>query len=161
MGYKLFVDSDIVIDLFADREPHANPASELFELNEKGNVKLYLSAVSINNIYYIVRRFLGHKKTLEVLETLTEMTEIVGTTKKEIIQALKNNFTYFEDSIQYFSALTIKDLDAIITRNIKDYSNSSIAVMTPLHFLRMEEKTRASSRLAASGAVYRSEKIVV
>lgn len=55
MGFKVFIDSDVVIDFFTDREPHANPASELFELNEKGDVVLYLSAVSINNIYYIVR----------------------------------------------------------------------------------------------------------
>lgn len=143
MEYKLFVDSDVVIDFFTDREPQANPASELFELNEQGNIKLYLSAVSINNIYYIVRRFLGHKKTLEVIETLTEMTEIVGTTKKEIIQALKNNFTDYEDSVQYSSALTIKDLDVILTRNIKDYRNSSIAVMTPSNFLKMIEKNES------------------
>ncbi|MEX1192489.1 MAG: PIN domain-containing protein [Brumimicrobium sp.] len=140
MMYKLFIDSDIVIDFFTDREPHANPASEIFELNEQGNVKLYLSAVSINNIYYIVRRFLGHKKTIEVIELLTEMTEIVGTTKKEIIQAFKNNFSDYEDSIQYSSALTIKGLNAIITRNTKDYRNSSIAVMTPVNFLKMKEK---------------------
>jgi predicted nucleic acid-binding protein len=143
MVYKLFVDSDVVIDFFTDREPHANPASEIFELNEQRNVKLYLSAISINNIYYIVRKFLGHKKTLEVVETLTEMTEIVGTTKKEIIQALKNNFTDYEDSVQYSTALTIKDLDVIITRNIKDYRNSSIAVMTPLNFLKVKEKNES------------------
>lgn len=143
MGHKLFVDSDIVIDFFTDREPHANPASELFELNEQGKVKLYLSAVSINNTYYIVRRFLGHKNTIEVIDLLTEMTEIVGTTKKEIMQALKNDFSDFEDSVQYSCALTIKNLDAIITRNIKDYRNSSIAVMTPLNFLKMKEKYKS------------------
>ena len=124
MEYKLFVDSDVVIDFFTDREPHANPASELFELNEQGVVKLYLSAISINNIYYIVRRFLGHKKTLDVIEILTTMTEIIGTTKIEIMQALKNDFSDYEDSIQYSSALTINDLNAIITRNTKDYKNS-------------------------------------
>ena len=140
MEYKLFVDSDVVIDFFTDREPHANPASELFELNEQGSVTLFLSAVSINNIYYIVRKFLGHKKTIEVVEALTEMTEIIGTTKAEIVQALKNDFTDYEDSIQYSSALNIEDLDAIITRNIKDYRNSSIAVMTPLNFLKMKER---------------------
>ncbi len=140
MVYNLFIDSDVVIDFFTDREPHVNPASELFELNEQGSVKLFLSAVSINNIYYIVRKFLGHKKTIEVIETLTEMTEIVGTTKTEIVQALKNDFSDYEDSVQYSSALTIKNVDAIITRNIKDYRNSSIAVMTPLNFLKMKEK---------------------
>src|SRR5690606_21223308 len=103
------------------REPHANPASELFELSEQGSVKLYLSAVSINNIYCIVRKFLGNKKTLEGVEALTAMTEIIGTTKSEIIQALKNDFADYEDSVQYSSALTIKGLDTIIARNIKDY----------------------------------------
>jgi predicted nucleic acid-binding protein len=140
MAYKLFIDSDVVIDFFTDREPFANPASELFELNEQGKVTLYLSAVSINNIYYIIRKFLDAKKTLEVIEELTEMTEIIGTTKVEIVQALKNNFSDYEDSVQYSSALTIKDLDAIITRNIKDYRNASLAVMTPLNFLKMKHK---------------------
>ncbi|MCB0649391.1 MAG: PIN domain-containing protein [Saprospiraceae bacterium] len=143
MEYKLFIDSDVVIDFFTDRAPHVNPASELFELNEQGSVKLFLSAVSINNIYHITRRFLGHHKALDAIEALIEMTEIVGTTKNEIFQALKNNFSDFEDSIQYSSALTIKDLDAIITRNIKDYRNSSIAVMTPLNFLKMKDKSES------------------
>jgi len=104
MVNKLFIDSDVVIDFFTDREPFANPASEIFELNEQGEIQLYLSAASVNNIYYIVRRFLGHKKTIKVIEELTEMTEIVGTTKKEILQALKNDFKNFEDSIQYSCA---------------------------------------------------------
>ncbi|MFT4523031.1 MAG: putative nucleic acid-binding protein [Bacteroidia bacterium] len=140
MEFKLFIDSDVIIDFFTDRLPHANPASELFELNEQGKLTLFISAVSINNIYYIVRKFLGHKKALEVVETLTEMTEIIGTTKSDILQALKNDFTDYEDSIQYSSALNIENLDAIITRNIKDYRNSSIAVMSPLNFLKMKEK---------------------
>ena len=139
MVSKIFIDSDVVIDFFTDRKPHVNPASELFDLNEGGKIKLYLSAVSINNIYYIVRRYLGHRKTLKVIEELTLMTEIVGTTKKEIIQALKNNFKDFEDSVQYASALTINGIDVIITRNIKDYKNSEIAVMTPLNYLKMRD----------------------
>lgn len=135
MASKLFIDSDVVIDFFTDREPHVNPASKLFDLNEKGEVRLHLSAVSINNIYYIVRRYLGHEKTLGVVEDLTNMTEIIGTTKTEIIQALNNDFKDFEDSIQYSSALTIEGIEVIITRNIKDYKNSTIKVMTPLDFL--------------------------
>jgi predicted nucleic acid-binding protein len=140
MVYKLFIDSDVVIDFFTDRESHINPASELFELNENGSVELYISALSINNIYYIVRKYLGPKKTVDIVESLTEMTEIIGTTKKEVLQALKNDFKDLGDSIQYSSASTITGLDAIITRNIKDYRNSKIAVMTPLNFLKMKKK---------------------
>jgi predicted nucleic acid-binding protein len=132
-----FLDSDVVIDFFTDRAPFSSSASELFELNEQGVVTLFLSAVSINNIYYIVRKFLGHKKAIEVITLLTEITEVIGTTKKEIVQALKNEFDDFEDSIQFSSALTIENVDAIITRNIKDYRNSTVVVMTPLEFLKM------------------------
>jgi predicted nucleic acid-binding protein len=145
MANKIFIDSDVVIDFFTDREPHANPASEIFELNEKGEIELYLSAMSISNIYYIVRKYLGHKKTLEVVEELTDMTEVIGTTKKEIIQALKNNFKDFEDSIQYSSALTVNGLEVILTRNVKDYKNSEIAVMTPLNYLKMRDEEKGDA----------------
>lgn len=144
MAFKLFVDADVVIDFFASRESYVNPASELFELNEKGEVILFISAVSITNIYYIVRKYLGHKKTIDVIEMLMEMTEIVGTTKKEISQALKNSFSDFEDSVQYSSALMVKGLNAIITRNVKDYKKAKIAVLTPLDFLKLKEKMRVN-----------------
>jgi len=145
MVSKIFVDSDVIIDFFTDREPFVNSASELLDLNEKGLVKLHMSAVSINNIYYIVRKYLGHKKTLEVVEELLEMAEVIGTTKREMSQALKNDFKDYEDSVQYSTALTIKGLEAIITRNVKDYRNSEIAVFTPTSYLKMKKKKKDES----------------
>lgn len=142
MRAKIFVDSDVVIDFFTDREPHANPASEIFDLNERGILQIFLSAVSVNNIYYIVRRYLGHKKTVRIIEELVNMVEVAGTTKKEIIQALKNDFKDFEDSVQYSTALTIKGLEAIVTRNVKDYKNSKIAVFTPANYLKYLKASR-------------------
>ena len=138
MASKIFIDSDVVIDFFTDREPFVNPASELFDWNEKGIVQCYLSAVSINNIYYIVRRYLGHERTIAVIEELTEITEVIGTTRQEIVQALKNDFKDFEDSIQYSTALTIEGIEAIITRNVKDYRQSQIAVFTPGDYISMK-----------------------
>lgn len=137
MVAKLFIDSDVVIDLFTDREPFVNAASEIFDLNERGKIKLYLSAISINNIYYIVRRYLGHENTIKIIEDLTEMTQIVATTQVEIVQALKNNFSDYEDSIQYSTALRIEGIEAIITRNTNDYKNSKIPVFTPTDYLKI------------------------
>lgn len=137
MTPKVFIDSDVVIDFFTDRKPFVNSASELFELAELSKLELFISAVSINNIYYIVRKFLGHKKTITVIEELTEMTHIIGTSRNEIIQALRNNFSDFEDSIQYSTALTIKGIETIITRNVRDYKNANIAVITPTNYLKM------------------------
>jgi len=136
MKSKLFVDSDVIIDFFTDREPYINSASRIFELNELGIVQIYLSAISLNNIYYLTRKYLGHKMAIQIIEELVQITEIIGTTKKEIVQALKNDFKDFEDSIQYSSALTITGIDAIITRNTKDYVNSKIAVFTSENYLK-------------------------
>ncbi|WP_163378847.1 type II toxin-antitoxin system VapC family toxin [Cyclobacterium sp. SYSU L10401] len=136
MAARIFLDSDVVIDFFTDREPFANPASEIFDLNERGQLQLFISAVSINNIYYIVRKYLDHKRAILIIEELTAMFQIAGTTRNEIIQALKNNFKVFEDSIQYSTALSIEGIEAILTRNVKDYLNSEIAVFTPENYLK-------------------------
>ncbi len=136
MESKIFVDSDVIIDFFTDREPFVNPASKIFELNESGLVQIYISAVSLNNIYYIVRKFLGHKDTIKIVEELVEITEIIGTTKKEIVQALKNDFKDYEDSVQYSSALNIKGLDAIVTRNTKDYIKAKLPIFTSESYIK-------------------------
>ncbi len=138
MRPKVFVDSDVIIDFFTDREPFANPASTLFELNERGKLQIYISAVSIVNVYYITRRYVGHQKALDIIGTLTQITEIVGTTKKEILHALNNHFKDFEDSVQYSTALTVKGIEAIITRNVKDYTKAEIAVFTAENYLKFK-----------------------
>lgn len=85
MKSRLFIDSDVVIDFFTDREPFAGPASELFELNEQGAIQLYLSAISINNIYYIVRRyFICECKDWEKpvdFTTMSKLCRILSSTK--------------------------------------------------------------------------------
>ena len=142
MASKVFVDSDVIIDFFTDREPFANPASKIFELNELDKIQIYISAVSLNNIYYIVRKYIGHKDTIKIVEELVDICEIIGTTKKEIVQALKNDFRDYEDSVQYSSALTIKGLEAIITRNTKDYTKSKLPVFTSENYLKTKGDQR-------------------
>jgi len=142
MASKVFVDSDVIIDFFTDREPFANPASKIFELNELDVIQIYISAVSLNNIYYIVRKYIGHKDTIKIIEEIVEITEIIGTSKKEIVQALKNDFKDFEDSVQYSSALNIKGVEAIITRNTKDYTKAKLPVFTSESYLKANDYER-------------------
>lgn len=142
MTAKVFLDTDVIIDYLTDRKPFSDYISHIFELSVKNKVSLHISAVSINNIYYIIRKLVGHSKTLGIIERLIEMVGIVDTSEEDIVQALKNNFSDFEDSIQYSTALKIDHVDAIITRNLKDYRNSAIAVMTPTTFLKTFTKSK-------------------
>ena len=131
MVSKVFVDTDVIIDHLTDREPFANHSSLVFELHEQKKIKIHISAISVNNIYYVSRRIIGRKKTLYLIDELTDNIEVIGTTKNEIKNAVHGDFKDFEDSIQYQTALTLNGTEAIITRNVKDFRNSRIAVFTP------------------------------
>lgn len=128
---NLFVDTNIIIDFIADRKPFSKTAAKLFDYSEKGKVKLFISALSYSNIYYVVKKGTSHKEMISVLKELESMTETIDATKAIIKSALSSDFKDFEDAIQYNSAISVKKISAIVTRNTKDYKNSSIAIVTP------------------------------
>jgi predicted nucleic acid-binding protein len=132
---QVFMDTNIVIDFLANRQPFAMDAAKLFDLAVSGKVRIFIAAVSYNNIYYILRQSLPANTTLRLLEELADMTEITDVTAAVILQSLKTDFKDYEDAIQYYSALSIPDLDFIVTRNTKDFKKSKLAVLTPTEAL--------------------------
>ena len=136
MTSKVFVDTDVIVDHLTDRQPYANYSTLVFELHEQKRIQLYMSALSVNNIYYVSRRLIGEKKTLRLIDRLIDNIEVIGTTKTEIKNAFQTGFKDFEDSIQYSTAQTVKGIESIIRRNVKDYRKSKIAVFTPEVYVR-------------------------
>ena len=134
---RIFVDTNVIIDFLADRQPFSLSASVLFEYALAGKVKIFISAVSYNNIYYITKQSLSHKDTIHLLSELAGMTEIVDVTGKIIHNALKSDFKDFEDAIQYQCAQSVNRLDVIVTRNTKDFKKSLLPVMTTDEVLRL------------------------
>ncbi|RXF67579.1 type II toxin-antitoxin system VapC family toxin [Arcticibacter tournemirensis] len=132
---QVFMDTNIVIDFLANRRPFAMDAAKLFDLAVNGKVRIFIAAVSYNNIYYILRQSMPRNATLKLLEELADMTEITDLTAAVIRQSLKTDFKDYEDAIQYYSALSIPDLDFIVTRNTKDFKKSKLAVLTPTEAL--------------------------
>ena len=127
---NIFLDTNIVIDFLADREPFSLDAAKLFNLSVLGKVKIYISAVSYNNIYYILRQSLSNSDTIKLLDELSEMAEIADVTKSVIKKSLKTDFKDFEDAIQYYCALSLNKIDFIVTRDTKDFKKSSLSIMT-------------------------------
>jgi len=127
----IFLDTNIVIDFLANRQPFSLDAAKLFNLGVDGKVKIYISAVSYNNIYYVIRQSLSRDAAIKLLGELAEISEITDTTNTIIRQSLKTDFKDYEDAIQYYCALSIPDIDFIVTRNTKDFKKSSLPVFTP------------------------------
>jgi predicted nucleic acid-binding protein len=134
------LDTNIVIDFLTHRKPFSILASKLFDYAEKEKIKIYLTAVSYNNIYYVVRKLSSHKEAINILKQIKELTETIDTTEAVIKEALQSDFKDFEDAIQYYCAKSVKKLDAIVTRNVADFKSSKIPVLKPEEAIQLAEK---------------------
>lgn len=128
---SLFLDTNVLIDFLADRAPFAMDAARLFQLARSKKIRIYISAVSFNNIYYIIRRSHSHRDTMNMLVQLSDWTTIVDVSKNAMIQSLPSDFKDFEDAIQYHCACSVNGVDGIVIRNTKDYKKSTLPVFTP------------------------------
>jgi predicted nucleic acid-binding protein len=131
---KILIDTNIIIDVALEREPFFENSDRLLALAEEKAFDGYLSAASISDIFYIVRKDKGKYLTFEFLKYIISFCSIATVNEMVIKNALASNPKDFEDAIQYQTAL-IACLDGIVTRNPKDYSEASISVFTPSQFL--------------------------
>ncbi len=127
----LFLDTNVIIDVLANRKPYVDSSSKLFDLSVKGKVTLYVSALSYSNIYYIVRKHATHKQLLAILKGLEDMTETLDVTKDIVVRSIQSGFKDFEDAIQYETAKSYKKVEAIITRDPRGFKDSELTVLTP------------------------------
>lgn len=132
----LFLDVNVVLDFLLKRTPFDVAALRLFQLAEQKQVRLYVSAVTFNNAYYIAGRLQSPAQALQLMIDSSGFVAITPVTEEVIQQALTSGFRDFEDAIQYFSALQQSAIEAILTRNQKDFVLSQLSVYTPEEFLR-------------------------
>ena len=141
---NVFIDTDVIVDFLTDRKPFSLESAKIFSLIDQKKIKGCVSSLSFSNLYYVLRKFGTRKKVISSLQDLSELVDILKVDSDIVKSALTSDFKDFEDSIQYFAAQEHKNVDCIITRNIKDYKESSIPVMTPETFLVTFENTASS-----------------
>lgn len=131
---KVFIDSDIILDMLMDREPFNIPAAKLISMGFRGLVKTYTSSSCLLNIHYVLCKQNGKKAARQILMEFRKMISVLGVDDKVIDEALHSDFDDFEDAVQYHTALKNK-VTVVITRNIKDYKRATIPVMTAETYL--------------------------
>ena len=133
----VFLDTNIIIDYLQNREPFAEYAAAIFKLCVDKQISAHISAQSVADIFYILRKdyTVDERKTL--LLGLCQMFNVVGADKTIVINALTNKeFNDFEDCIQVECA-KIAEAEYIITRNIIDFKASVIMPVLPEDFLKL------------------------
>lgn len=131
---KVLIDTNVILDVLCNRVDFVENAKKIFKLCEVNKVDGYISALSIPNIVYIMRKELDSEKTADILEKLSLIFKIADLKSSDIMKAARLGFDDYEDAIQSVCASRIK-ADYIITRNIKDFFKSKVVAVKPSEFL--------------------------
>ena len=136
---KLFWDTNVMFDFLGERDPFYISAAKIATLADKREITVIASALSYATISYLLAKYEGLEKTKDKLRKFKVISEICELDELIIEKGLNSDFSDFEDSLQYYSALRT-ECDIIITRNGKDFKKSQIPVMTPDEFLNSIKK---------------------
>ena len=128
---RVFVDTNVLVDLIADRRPFSKFAIQLFAKAESRKIKLYTSSHAVATTYNLLKKYMAEKELREVLYNLMEFLTIVAIDQDIIRKGLKSRHKDFEDALQMISAYSIGNMDCIVTRNIKDFKDSELPVYSP------------------------------
>ena len=131
---KVLIDTNVILDVLCNRKDFVDDSKKIFKLCEVKKISGYISALTIPNIVYIMRKELNSEKVKEVIENLSLIFEIVDLKSEDLKRASIIDFKDYEDAIQSVQANRIK-ANYIITRNVKDYNNSKVVAIKPSELL--------------------------
>ena len=133
---KVFVDTNILLDLFLARKPYNVYSKQLFELGRQKKVQLVLSTLSIANAQYILKNIKLDVPHIRIwLTSVCSFCELAAVNDKVVVSTLAAlKFEDIEDAMQYMSAVE-SGADVIVTRNERDFKPSQLPVMSAQEFL--------------------------
>ena len=138
MTKKVFIDSDVILDLLAERELFYDNAAKIFTLAYEKKIELYTTALVLANVFYVLRKIKGNEEAKRKLKNLRILIHILPIDENITDMALDSKFTDFEDALQYFAARE-NNVVAILTRNTRDYKVKDLIIQTSEEYLKMNQ----------------------
>ena len=138
MKEKIFVDTDVVLDLLAKREPFYKYAARLFTSADEQKLKIYVSSLCFGNLNYILSKQKSVSEARKILSRFKVLVNVLSVDDKIIELALNSDFVDFEDAIQYYCAIE-NGINIVVTRNLKDFKHATIPVLTAEEFVKNDD----------------------
>lgn len=137
MNMKIFVDTNVMVDLLARREPFYADAARLFSLVDTGKCAAAVAAVSFSTTAYLLEKRMSYEELVHTLRQFASIVEIAAVDERAVRKSLSATslFRDIEDAMQHYAAVQ-SGCDAIITRNVKDFVHADIPVFMPGEFLK-------------------------
>lgn len=131
---KIWIDTNIILDVLCSRKGFVEDSSKIWKMCETNRIEGYISALSVPNIVYILRKELDPEKTMEIIQKLTLIFDVVDLKASDLKNAAAMLTSDYEDAIQMCQAARIH-AEHIVTRNIRDFKESSVQALTPAELL--------------------------
>jgi len=132
---KILIDTDVLLDFLYERESFCEDSAKILNLCDLNKISGWITPVILSNIYYILRKLHSHNEVVVKLRELLKILNVLSMNKDTVLLALNSEFADFEDALQNYAAEYNGEINFVVTRNIKDYKNSSLKVLTPNDFL--------------------------
>ena len=133
---KVFVDTDIILDVALARKEFVENSKLILALAENNYFQCYTSSVIIKNVYYILRKSGGDSSSRIFLKSLLKYISILSVDQNDIENAIESNFTDFEDAVQHSVAVR-NHCDLFVTRNIFDFKLATLQVYLPIELIKI------------------------
>src|SRR5258706_13440606 len=124
---RVLLNTDVILDFILERDPYVEAAAELLHFNARERYQGFVSSITPINVFYIGRKSVGAAKARQGIADLLAALEVCPVTHSTLSAALNLPFTDYENAVQHSTA-TANGMDAIITRNVKDYTNALLPV---------------------------------
>ena len=134
MRTRLFLDTNVMLDLLGERIPFYDLIARVATLADQGKITMVVSALSFATVNYFLTKYENADKAMDKLRKFKVICKICDLDELTIEKGLNSNFPDFEDALQYFGALK-SNCNIIITRDAKDFKKAQIPVMTADEFL--------------------------
>jgi predicted nucleic acid-binding protein len=135
MSKRVYLDTNVILDLLGEREPFYNSIAQIATLADQKKLQLIVSPISFATVNYFLSKFEGISIAKDKLRKFKVLCEISKIDETIMEKGLNSDFEDFEDSLQYFCAVD-SECDVIISRNSKDFKNSLLPVMSAEEFIK-------------------------
>ena len=126
-----FLDANVVFDYLGQREPNGPAAAALFQAAYEGRATLHVASLSFSHVFYTLRKQFGAQPARDALRKLARLVRVVAGDASVVQAALDSEFADVEDAMHYFAALSMPDLTAIVTGDLKGFKAGELLVIGP------------------------------
>lgn len=130
----ILIDLNVLLDVLQKREPHYRASAAVLENVIHGRIKAFLAAHAMTTVHYLVSRYQTTTTANQTVDWLLGYFAIAPVDRAELLRARALDWTDFEDAVIAAAAESC-GCHTIVTRNVKDFPNSPVAVCTPDEFL--------------------------